>query len=105
MRSKTKREFGDFQMRSAEHSSARNKEIITEEADVGRKTEEDRTQGGHRPHEDGPRLFTRTDRGPWWYADLRPWNGKRRVLRDPEAPNWPEGGVKTQDKAQARRWS
>lgn len=72
---------------------------------MGRRTEEGRKQGGHRPHEDGPRLFQRSDRGPWWYGDLRPWDGKRRVLRDPSAPNWPKGGDRTKDKATARRWS
>lgn len=68
-------------------------------------TSDGQTQGGHRPHEDGPRLQIRSDRGPWWYADLRPWDGGRRVLRNPDAPNWPDGGERTQDKAEARQWS
>ena len=58
-------------------------------------------QREHRPHELGPRLFRR---GAWWQADLRPWGGGRVVLRDPRAPTWPGGGVRTQDRAEADRW-
>lgn len=65
----------------------------------------DRDRGGgqrpHKPDELGPRLYRR---GAYWHADLRPWGGRRCVLRDPDSPTWPRGGDRTQSRATADRW-
>lgn len=58
-------------------------------------------QRPHRPHELGPRLFRR---GSWWAADLRPWEGGRVTLRDPDAVGWPDAGQRTRERAAADRW-
>ena len=63
-------------------------------------------QRSHRPHDLGPRLFSR---GRYYAADLRPWGGGKPTLRSPAAKEWPRGGdrldfVPENDRL-ARRWS
>ena len=36
--------------------------------------------------------------------DLRPWGGSRTVLRNPDAPGWPEHGERTELEEIAERW-
>jgi integrase len=56
----------------------------------------------HKPHEHGPRL---EQRGRYWTADLRPWQGQRyTALRDPQDPAWPHAGERTEDRDTAARW-
>lgn len=59
-------------------------------------------QRAHTPHELGPRLFKR---GAWWVADFRAWGEGRVTLRDPSAPTWPVGGVRTKSRREAERWT
>lgn len=61
-----------------------------------------RRERPHRPHELGPRIFSR---GRWKAADLRPWGGGRPTLRNPSARGWPKRGSRTEDDETARRWS
>lgn len=51
----------------------------------------------------GPRIF-REEGSRWWRIDLRPWNGKRQVMRDPEAPGWPARGDRTELEETAELW-
>lgn len=62
-----------------------------------------RKQRPHTPHRDGPRVY-RVAGSRYWKVDLRPWGMKRRVIRDPSAPGWPETGERTELKAVAEEW-
>ena len=53
---------------------------------------------------DAVRIFPRGQLG-WFAADFRRWGRGRVTLRDPEAPGWPAGGERTQDRETARRWA
>lgn len=55
----------------------------------------------HRPEELGPRLIRK---GRWYACDLRPWQGGRPTMRNPEAAGWPERGERTADPEVAERW-
>ena len=58
-------------------------------------------QRPHRPAEFGPRLF---QRGRWISCDLRPWGDRRRTMRDPKHPGWPQHGERTELREVAERW-
>lgn len=51
------------------------------------------------------RLPTLFRRRRWWAADFRGWGRGRVTLRDPEAPTWPAGGERTEDREVALRWT
>lgn len=70
----------------------------------GKPSRERTRQRPHRPHELGPRIFSR---GRWLAADLRPWGGQRTTLRDPDAPGWPSCAMRrnrTEEPEVAERW-
>lgn len=54
------------------------------------------------PETSGSKIFLK--RG-FYHIDLRWRNGGRPVLRNPDAPGWPEGGERTQDEATAKAWA
>lgn len=64
---------------------------------------EGRKQRPHRPHEMGPRTY-REAGSRWWKVDLRPWGGRREVIRDPEAAGWPVRGERTELEPIAEQW-
>lgn len=51
-----------------------------------------------------PRVY-RAQGSRWFRVDLRVWGGNRMVMRDPEAPGWPNAGARTDTKELAERWA
>jgi integrase len=59
----------------------------------------------HRPHKPATLGARLEKRGRWWTADLRPFGGRRYAsLRNPNDPNWPDAGERTEDAEVAARW-
>lgn len=61
-------------------------------------------QRPHKPRELGPRVYLR---GLNYWTDLRPFGGRRIVIRDPHHPDWPQprAGATTDDEGTAREWA
>jgi len=78
---------------------ARGKRKLREDSSPTRKK---KRQRAHAPETLGSRVFRK---GTWYHADLRWRGGGRPVLRDPDAPGWPNDGAKTDDLQTAVEWA
>src|SRR3990167_2569334 len=58
-------------------------------------------QRAHKPAQLGPRVYRK---GRHYQADLRPWDGGRIAIRNPNDPGWPWSGERTEDEDIARKW-
>lgn len=64
-----------------------------------------RKRGKTPPHQPEVPTSPVFEKRGWYHIDLRIRGAGRPILRDPDAPGWPEKGERTRDKATAEEWA